>query len=111
MLMHLLRCLHFFYAMHDFKLRAEHIAGVHNTVADAISQNNLLILFAQVPQAERLASPVPQELLQFLCSHQPNWQSPTWRDWLRSWSTTAWPTVLGDHTPQPRNSTCSSVNT
>lgn len=110
MLMHLLRCLHFFCAMHDFKLRAEHIAGVHNTVADAISQNNLLILFAQVPQAERLASPVPQELLQFLCSHQPNWQSPTWRDWLRSWSTTAWPTVLGDHTPQPRNSTCSSVN-
>ena len=45
------------------KLRAEHIAGVHNTIADAISRNNLSILFAQVPQAERVTSPVPHELL------------------------------------------------
>ena len=110
MLMHLLRCLHFFCALHDLKLRAEHIAGVHNTLADAISRNNLFILFAQVPQAERLATPVPLELLQFLCNNQPNWQSPTWRGWLQNWLTTVWPTVLGDHTPQLKNSTYNSAN-
>ena len=73
MLMHLLRCLHFFCAMYDIKLRAKHIAGVHNTIADAILRNNLSILFAQVPQAERVASPVPHKLLQFLGNNQPNW--------------------------------------
>ena len=110
MLMHLLRYLHFFCAMYDIKLRAEHIAGVHNTIADAISRNNLSILFAQVPQAERVASPVPHELLQFLGNNQPNWQSPTWRGWLQNWSTTVWPVVLGDRTPPLKSNTYSSAN-
>ena len=42
----------FLCAMHDFKLRAEHIAGVHNTTADAIYlpelSNIMFILFVQV---------------------------------------------------------------
>ena len=40
-LMHILRCLHFFLAHHDIRLVARHIAGINNTVADALSRDNL----------------------------------------------------------------------
>ena len=35
-IMQLLRCIHFFCAANDFKLRAKHIPGRHNVLADAI---------------------------------------------------------------------------
>ena len=109
-LMHLLRCLHFFCAIHDVKLRSEHIAGVHNVVADAVSRNNLSILFAQVPRAEKLPTLIPHELFQFLINNQPNWQSPIWRDWLKNSSMTAWRTALSGHTYPHRSSTNYSAN-
>jgi hypothetical protein len=37
--MHLLRCLSFICAHHQFLCKATHVAGVHNSIADAISHN------------------------------------------------------------------------
>ena len=51
-IMHLLRCLHFFVAIHDIALRAVHIPGILNTAADAISRNNMQVLWQTVPAAE-----------------------------------------------------------
>ena len=46
-MMRLLRCMHFFCALHDIMVRAEHIrgGGANNSVADAIFCNNLQALF------------------------------------------------------------------
>ena len=39
-LMHLIRCLHFFCKLNDNSLRCEHIPGVHNVIADSLYHNN-----------------------------------------------------------------------
>ena len=52
LLMHLLRCLHFFTAHHQIVLRAEHLPGVLNSATDSLSRNNLplsLIVFLRPP--------------------------------------------------------------
>lgn len=94
-LMHLLRCIHLFRALHDFKLRAEHIPGQHNVIADSISRNNLQVFFKEVPSAQRQPAFLPPPLVLFLVKQQQDWRLPTWKEWLRTSSITAWQQVLG----------------
>ena len=108
-LMHLLRCIHFFCAVGDFKLRAEHISGCCNTPADAVSRNHLQVFFEAVPQAHRLPVPVPAPLWNFLTSQQPEWRSPAWREWLRTSSQTAWHQAPARPTRPASHSLCSSA--
>ena len=79
LLMHLLRCLHFFLAHFDISLTASHIAGVHNTAADALSRNNLPRFFQCLPQANQCPVPVPSSLMNMLLHHRPDWLSESWR--------------------------------
>ena len=51
-IMHLLRCLHIFAAVHDIALRAVHVPGILNTAADGVSRNNMQVLRQVVPAAE-----------------------------------------------------------
>ena len=60
--MHLLRTLTFFSAIFGFVLRAQHVAGLDIGPADAISRDNLSLLFSQVPNAAREPTPIPEEL-------------------------------------------------
>ena len=78
-LMHLARCLFFALAAWDISLYARHIPGVLNTVADAISRDNLSLLFSKVPGAEPRPTAVPLDLLELLVTSQPDWTQPTWR--------------------------------
>ena len=50
-LMHLLRCIHFFCAANNFKLRAKHIPGHLNVLADAISRNRSSSGRSHLPKA------------------------------------------------------------
>ena len=61
-LMHLLRCIHFFCAANDFKLRAKHIPGQAKTLADAISRNHLQVFFSEAPQAQSQPSHISEQL-------------------------------------------------
>ena len=79
LLMHLLRCLHFFLAHCDIKLVARHIAGICNTAADALSRNKLDIFFQCSPQASRVQTQVPGSLQDMLLHHRPDWLCPSWR--------------------------------
>ena len=79
LLMHLLRCLHFFLARFDISLVAKHIAGVHNTAADALSRDKLVSFFQCVPQANQLPTPVPLPLMEMLLHCRPDWLSTAWR--------------------------------
>ena len=51
-LMHLLRCIQFFCAVGDFKLRVAHIPGFTNTPADAASRNHLQVFSMWPPGAQ-----------------------------------------------------------
>ena len=79
LLMHLLRCLHFFLAYFDIQLVARHLAGTDNVAADALSRDNLNLFFRCQPQAEPSPSPLPSALKELLLLRLPDWLSPTWR--------------------------------
>ena len=51
LLMHLLRCLHFFTATHQIRLEARHVAGIHNVAADTLSRNKMMVFLDSSPQA------------------------------------------------------------
>ncbi len=70
--MHLLRCL-FFYG---FQLSAEHVPGVVNAVADALSRNKadlVSTVVSQIPETQ-----VPTHVHQRLVADRLNWGSKAW---------------------------------
>ena len=77
-ILHLLRCLFFIRAHHEIHIRAVHIPGNKNTLADAISCDNLSLLFSQVPEAASGHTPVSLDLLKVLVKNKVNWTSVTW---------------------------------
>ena len=52
-------------------------ATVLNTVADAISRDNLL--FLKAPDADPRPAIVPSDLVEILVTSQPDWTNPNWR--------------------------------
>ena len=73
--MHLLRCFFFIRATFHISVRAAHVPGRENTLADAISRD---ILFSQIPEARVDRCHIPQGLLALLVEAQPDWTSPVW---------------------------------
>ena len=65
-IMQLLRCLFFIRAYYQIDLWAVYVPGVENTLADAISRNNLPLLFSQVPKTVGQQSTVSLALLELL---------------------------------------------
>ena len=94
-MMHLLRCMHFFCTLHDITVRAEHIPGANNSVADAIFRNNLQVLFQEVPGVSKVSDPIRPALRQLLVDQRPDWLSDTWRALLKSSLPTAWQQARG----------------
>ena len=82
--MHLMRCLVFIAAKWEFHLVATHIKGVNNTLADALSRDNLVLFHSLHPQADREPSIIPEALLEVLIISRPDWTS---RSWTEMWST------------------------
>ena len=76
--MHLMRTLSFFLATHNMGLIGEHIPGVDNGAADALSRDNASAFLLQVPTARKAPTVVPEELVQMLVTSQPDWTSSTW---------------------------------
>ncbi len=80
--MHLMRSLFFFLASYDITLYAEHIRGVDNGAADALSRDNCSEFFMQVPRARQEPSVIPPAMSQVLLVQQPDWTSVSWTDLL-----------------------------
>ena len=76
--MHLLRCLSFFMAKFQFTMHVSHVAGTKNVLADALLRNNLDQFLLLHPQASRLLTPIPQELVDLLIVTRPDWTSTHW---------------------------------
>ena len=64
--MSLLRCLHFFTAHFNIALLSSHIPGPTNTLADALSRNNIHLFFSTFPQASPTPTPIPLSLISML---------------------------------------------
>lgn len=81
--MHLMRCLFFFLARFRITLVGEHIPGVDNGAADALSRDRLSSFRVQVPQASEIPSPIHPGLIQALVVNQPDWTSRSWIELLK----------------------------
>ncbi len=77
--MHLLRCMAFVEATLSVTVRAEHIRGVENGVADDLSRDRLqsALSIMQVPKAEPVT--VPVELMGMLTMASQSWSGQEWR--------------------------------
>lgn len=82
-LIHLLRCLSFFAAFFRFHCKAEHIPGVMNVAADALSRNNMCLFHSLVPQT-CTRSVIPEQLQNLLVDTIPDWGSSDWIRQFRS---------------------------
>ena len=76
----MLRCLAFFQAHFDFRLRAVHIAGARNTDADDLSRNRTTTFLTRHPHASPSPSQVNQQLFLLLCREPADWISVHWRE-------------------------------
>ena len=78
LLAHMLRCLIFICARHQFSIVAKHTSGKDNVAADAISRNNMQMFYLQVPNASSSPTPVPPLAVIALTSSQIDWLSQDW---------------------------------
>ena len=79
-IMHLLRCLFFIRARFDIELVGSHVPGVSNPLADAISRDQLCVLFSQVPQAPAHRWAVLNPVLSLTLDQRADWTSLSWRE-------------------------------
>ena len=77
-IMHLLRCLFFIQAQFGMEVRAVHVPGKDNMLADAISCYNLSVLSLQMPEVEAKGEAIPEELVKLLLKERPDWTSASW---------------------------------
>ena len=80
-LMHLLRCLLFFTAYIQFQFSDDHIAGVSNTAANALSWADPSLFKSQTSQVPRAT--VYPSVSAMLVSLSPNWRSKSWTELIR----------------------------
>ena len=76
LLMHMLRCLAFYAAFYGFQITSDHIPGVLNTAADALSRDNLPLFHSLVSQAQQVFP--PQAVLDLVINLRPDWGSQAW---------------------------------
>ena len=77
-LSHMLRCLFFIETQCGFSVRAVHLPGVHNMLADNLSRNELQLFLERMPASEREPTFIPSSLLQWLLHPSMDWTSPRW---------------------------------
>jgi len=82
---YLLHDLAFLSAQHQCELVATNIPGRHNTLADALSRNNLMLFRSLHPQALLFPTTIPLELLDLLILECKDWKS---HHWTELWSAT-----------------------
>ena len=82
--MGLMRCLHFIAAKFNLLISAVHLAGKANSLADALSRNNLAFFLIHYPQAKGEPATIPAALLDLLLYTKPDWTSRHWSEMFNS---------------------------
>ena len=94
----LLRVLFFARAQWEVEIKAVHIPGRQNVLADALSRNKMQLFFSQAPGAIREPTEVPTQLVELLVTVQPDWMSPAWSRLFTNCLRQDWPPQRGEHT-------------
>ncbi len=100
----------FYVAAFQIHLRTEHVAGVLNVTADALSRNRLQVFRDQRQSAEQECTPIPAVVDKMLISGQPDWLSPDWRAMLSSIGTSGLSPAPPGRMDVHRNDSRSSVS-
>ena len=108
-IMHLLRALFFIKAVYQIELKATHIPGKDNVIADAISRDKLTVLHSQVPPPDPDPTQVPREIQHLLVEGQPDWTSVNWTQLFRRCFRQDWPSQHCGHTDQRARATANSA--
>lgn len=69
---HLLRCLAFICSRFQIQIFAAHFPGVHKTIADALSRNNLILFHSLLLQASGMATFISSSLIQLRTTSEEN---------------------------------------
>ncbi len=83
-LAHMLRCLFFLESMFDFSVVAQHIPGHTNSMADALSRNQLPYFSRHYPQASPHPTLIPTDWITYLTDPSILWTSQSWTNWFSS---------------------------
>ena len=75
-----MRCLAFMAAKWEFQPLATHIKGTDNTLADALSRDNLIAFRSLHPQAEERPTALPAAMLDLILLREPDWTSRNWTE-------------------------------
>ncbi len=73
---HMVRCLYFYTSLYSFQFVVEHVPGVLNVAADALSRNNLQLFSSLVPQGTHHV--IPASVIDLLVRRKPDWGSQPW---------------------------------
>ncbi len=76
--MHLRRCLAYLEAVGEFVLVADHIRGVDNVVADALSRDNVALAHSLMQEVREDAEVIPPNLLELLTTSDAVWSEREW---------------------------------
>ena len=89
LLARLLRILALVSALLDISISAQHLPGINNASADALSRGNVSLFFSLNPQASPIPVIIPQELLDLVLNLKAWWISQTYTGLLISSLTAA----------------------
>ena len=77
-------------AHYQISLRASHVPGAQNGIADAISRNNLSLFFSLLQAADSTPTHLPELLVALLVMEQPDWTSTAWSQLFKSCFQRVW---------------------
>jgi len=78
--MNLVRYVTFLAATFEFQISAVHLSGIHNSLADGQSRDNLPLFHSLHPQAQQEAVAIPMAALDLILLHEPGWTTKNWID-------------------------------
>ena len=102
-LVRLLHILAFWCAMFNIFLVAQHLPGIANTSADALSRNNYSLFSSLCPQAAPVPSGVPACLQDLVLDQSLRWTSPRWMQLFKATLETVSLLLRKSPTPQHLN--------
>ena len=89
-IMHVMRSLFFIVAHYQISLRACHVPGAQNEIADAISRDNLSLFFSLLQAANPTLTHLTELLVALLVTEQPDWTSTAWSQLFKSCFRRGW---------------------
>ena len=81
---YMLKCLAFLQAVYDCQIRAIHVTGVNNPVADALSRTRASSGLIKHSQVSPIPTQIPPAWVNLICQQALDWSSEHWKAMFRA---------------------------